>query len=205
MRQYSYDGRRLMTIAGPRHGPAARSRPVSASAGCSGADTAPPVATVSFTPSKSRVPLGSPVDFTYRFDVAPGAKIDGDYRVFVHVNRDDGQIDLERRSRSVRADVRSGSRGRRSSTRARGSCRCRRTSAKRRSRSGCTATRSAAASGERPGRSRVARPCLQGRHAAACCRRPRTSSSSTRTAGIPSEFAADEPTLAWQWTQKSAS
>lgn len=54
------------------------------SAGCSNADTAPPVATVSFTTNKSKVPLGSPIELTYQFDVAPDAKIDGDYRVFVH-------------------------------------------------------------------------------------------------------------------------
>jgi hypothetical protein len=31
-----------------------------------------------------------PLELTYRFEVAPGASFDGDYRVFVHVNRDDG-------------------------------------------------------------------------------------------------------------------
>ena len=59
-------------------------------AGCSKNDEAPPVASVSLTTGSKRVPLGSPVEITYRFEVAPGAKIDGDYRVFVHVNRDDG-------------------------------------------------------------------------------------------------------------------
>src|SRR6188474_1383623 len=44
--------------------------------GCSNADTAPPVATVSFTSNKAKVPLGSPVELTYQFDVAPDAKID---------------------------------------------------------------------------------------------------------------------------------
>jgi hypothetical protein len=60
-------------------------------AGCSRHDTAPPVATVSFRASKPSVTLGSPVDLTYRFDVAPSATISGDYRVFVHVNNADGQ------------------------------------------------------------------------------------------------------------------
>lgn len=59
-------------------------------AGCSKSDEAPPVASVSLTTSSKKVPLGSPVEITYRFEVAPGARIDGDYRVFVHVNRDDG-------------------------------------------------------------------------------------------------------------------
>jgi len=59
-------------------------------AGCSKGDSAAPVAMVSFTTNKTRIPLGSPIELTYRFDVAPGAKIDGDYKVFVHVVRDDG-------------------------------------------------------------------------------------------------------------------
>lgn len=58
---------------------------------CSGGDQAPPVATVSLTPNRTRLPLGSPVELTYRFDVAPGAAITGDYRVFVQVKNPDGQ------------------------------------------------------------------------------------------------------------------
>jgi len=60
------------------------------SAGCSKNDEAPPVASVSLTTNSKKVPLGSPLELTYRFEVAPGARFDGDYRVFVHVNRDDG-------------------------------------------------------------------------------------------------------------------
>lgn len=64
-----------------------------ASPACSKADTAPPVATASFTSSKAKVPLGSPIDLTYRFDVAPNAApINGDYRVFVHMIDPDGTI-----------------------------------------------------------------------------------------------------------------
>jgi hypothetical protein len=59
---------------------------------CSKADKAPPVATVSFSVSKSRIALGSPLDMTYKFDVAPTAKIAGDYRVFVHLVDADGVI-----------------------------------------------------------------------------------------------------------------
>jgi hypothetical protein len=45
----------------------------------------PPVATARLSFSHSRVPLGSPVEMTYRFVVSPQAgKIDGDYYVFVH-------------------------------------------------------------------------------------------------------------------------
>src|SRR5881392_1205709 len=45
----------------------------------------PPVATPSFSVSQSRVPLGSPVEVTYKFTVANDApKIAENYRVFVH-------------------------------------------------------------------------------------------------------------------------
>jgi hypothetical protein len=51
----------------------------------------PPVATPAFTISRDRVAIGSPVKLTYRFDVANGAKIDGDYWVFVHILDQDGE------------------------------------------------------------------------------------------------------------------
>lgn len=44
----------------------------------------PPVATPGFTASKPRAPLGSPVEVTYSFTVAPNTTINGDYIVFVH-------------------------------------------------------------------------------------------------------------------------
>jgi hypothetical protein len=45
----------------------------------------PPVATPSFSVKQTRLPLGSPVEVTYKFVVAPTApKIDENYRVFVH-------------------------------------------------------------------------------------------------------------------------
>jgi hypothetical protein len=60
--------------------------------GCGGKkDEAPPVASVSASMSRDRVAIGSPVRFTYRFAVAQNAKIDGDYRVFVHVLDPDGE------------------------------------------------------------------------------------------------------------------
>jgi hypothetical protein len=64
---------------------------LAAVAACGGSDDATPVATPTFTPSKTRIPLDSPVDLTYTFDVAPNAKIDGDYRVFVHFLDSEGQ------------------------------------------------------------------------------------------------------------------
>jgi hypothetical protein len=45
----------------------------------------PPVATPSLTLSRDKVPIGSPVKLTYKFVVAPDAKFDGDYWVFVHM------------------------------------------------------------------------------------------------------------------------
>ena len=51
----------------------------------------PAVASVAVALSRDRVAIGSPVRFSYRFDVAPNARIDGDYRVFVHVLDPDGE------------------------------------------------------------------------------------------------------------------
>jgi hypothetical protein len=49
-----------------------------------------PVASPAATTNRQRAPLGSPLDVTYRFQVAPDARIDGDYRVLVHfVDADD--------------------------------------------------------------------------------------------------------------------
>jgi hypothetical protein len=62
---------------------------LAAAAACGGTEEATPVATPSFSASKTRLPLGSPVDLTYGFDVAQ--KIDGDYRVFVHFLDSEGQ------------------------------------------------------------------------------------------------------------------
>jgi hypothetical protein len=52
----------------------------------------PPVATPSVTINRERAPLGSPVDLTYRFAVSNNARIDGDYRVMVHVVDVDDQM-----------------------------------------------------------------------------------------------------------------
>jgi hypothetical protein len=51
----------------------------------------PPVATPTLTLSRQKVPIGSPLQLTYRFEMAPDAKIDGDYWVFVHVLEPDGE------------------------------------------------------------------------------------------------------------------
>ena len=61
-------------------------------AACGSTDPAPPVATVSLSTNRPdhRVALGAPIELTYRFEVAKDATFSGDYRVFVHVNRDDG-------------------------------------------------------------------------------------------------------------------
>lgn len=57
-------------------------------AACAKTDNAPPVATPTFSASKARIALGSPVDFTFQFDVM--APIAGDYRVLMHVVNPDG-------------------------------------------------------------------------------------------------------------------
>ena len=44
-----------------------------------------PVATPSLTLNHDKVPIGSPVKLTYKFVVAPDARIDKDYFVFVHI------------------------------------------------------------------------------------------------------------------------
>jgi len=90
MRQYSYDGAVMKVRTARAVGRLVIPALLVIAAGCSKGDSAAPVATVSFTTNKTRIPLGSPIELTYRFDVAPGAKIDGDYKVFVHVVRDDG-------------------------------------------------------------------------------------------------------------------
>ena len=61
-------------------------------AACSGNDTSePPVARPSVTLNKSSAAIGSPLEVTYKFEVAPGASIDTDYLVFMHVIGPDGE------------------------------------------------------------------------------------------------------------------
>jgi hypothetical protein len=62
-------------------------------AGCGGKKPqAPPVATPSLRLSHDKAPLGSPVDITYSFVVAPDAHFDEDYRVMMHVVDADGEL-----------------------------------------------------------------------------------------------------------------
>ena len=65
-------------------------------------------ATVTF--ARPRAPLGSPIEVTYKFQVAANAPaFDQDYRVFVHfLDGDDEQV-VDRRPRSVRPDDANGS------------------------------------------------------------------------------------------------
>jgi hypothetical protein len=58
-----------------------------------GKDAGPPVATPTVTINKTRASLGSPIELTYKFVVAPDAHFDRNYRVFVHfVNAEDEQM-----------------------------------------------------------------------------------------------------------------
>lgn len=59
-------------------------------AGCSSEDDAQPLATVSMTVNKPAAALGSPIDMTYKFQVAPTAVFDVNYRVFMHLLDSDG-------------------------------------------------------------------------------------------------------------------
>jgi hypothetical protein len=62
-------------------------------AGCSKkAPTEAPLATASFTPSRPRAPLGSPLEVTYKFTVAPDAKFTENYRVLVHFMDSDDEL-----------------------------------------------------------------------------------------------------------------
>jgi hypothetical protein len=54
-------------------------------------DNEPAVATPSLTLSKDRVPIGSAVTVTYKFEVAPNASLDRNYYVFVHVLDPEGE------------------------------------------------------------------------------------------------------------------
>ena len=60
-------------------------------AACSSVEHAPAVGTVAVTTPRARVPLGGPLDLTYRFE-RTGEPIDGDYTVFVHIVNADGQV-----------------------------------------------------------------------------------------------------------------
>jgi hypothetical protein len=64
----------------------------SAAIACGGSTPEPPVARVAVAVSKPRLPLGAPLDITYRFERLPDAQIDGDYRVFVQVKNSTGDI-----------------------------------------------------------------------------------------------------------------
>jgi hypothetical protein len=59
-------------------------------AACSGADNAAPVASVTVTAAKTRTPVGSPVELTYRFELT-GDPISDDYTVFTHFVNADGE------------------------------------------------------------------------------------------------------------------
>jgi hypothetical protein len=61
--------------------------------GCGLADTAEPLATPAVGLNRARVPLGGPLELTYRFTVAQdAAPLDRDYVVFVHFLDADGEL-----------------------------------------------------------------------------------------------------------------
>ena len=55
-------------------------------AGCSGGASGPPVATVNLRLDRATVPIGGPLEMTFRFNVSPDLEpMTDDYTVFVHV------------------------------------------------------------------------------------------------------------------------
>jgi hypothetical protein len=56
------------------------------------APAAPPVATPTVTVNREQAPLGSPIELTYKFVVAPDARLTEDYRVMVHIVDVDDQM-----------------------------------------------------------------------------------------------------------------
>jgi hypothetical protein len=54
-------------------------------------DNEPAVATPSLTLNKERVPIGSAITITYKFQVAPGASFDKSYYVFTHMLDPEGE------------------------------------------------------------------------------------------------------------------
>ncbi len=66
---------------------------LSLSSACDSLDTRPPVATAELSLDRSRVPLGGPLEMTYRFTAAPEiSTVTEPYRVFVHFLDTDGEI-----------------------------------------------------------------------------------------------------------------
>ncbi|HXD74052.1 MAG TPA: hypothetical protein VN628_09960 [Vicinamibacterales bacterium] len=61
--------------------------------GCSAGDpVASPMVTPTLTLSRDRVPLGTPIEMTYKFVVAADAKIASNYKVMVHFGDQDDQL-----------------------------------------------------------------------------------------------------------------
>ena len=61
-------------------------------AGCGGGASGPPVATVNLRLDRASVPIGGPLEMTFRFDVSPDlVPMTEDYTVFVHVLDNNGE------------------------------------------------------------------------------------------------------------------
>ncbi|MFB3853652.1 MAG: hypothetical protein ACE148_07490 [Vicinamibacterales bacterium] len=66
---------------------------VALAAGCNRDDGEPAFAAPEFLANRTRIPLGSPVEVTYKFTVQPAAQqLSGDYRVFVHFLDDNEEL-----------------------------------------------------------------------------------------------------------------
>ena len=148
-----------------------------------------------------RAPLGSPVEITYKFVVAPDAHVRRGLPRHGALRRPGRGADVDRRSPSAGADhaVEAGPDGRVHADDVRADLS--RTSARRPS-SRPVLAEDAEARCRSPATTRAAR--VQGRARCSCCRRPRTCSWSSRTAGTPPKRRRNNSAVEWQWTKKTA-
>ncbi len=141
----------------------------------------PPVATPTITFSSTRIPLGSPVEVTYKFQVAPGRDLRRQLHGARPLPRLGRRVDVDRRSSAAGADehVEAGADDRIQAHDVRADLPLRRAGERAHRPLLAEDVEAAAAGG------RVERPArIQGRRPFSCCRTPRTCSCCSRTAGI---------------------
>ena len=159
------------------------------------------MATPSVTHAHDRAPLGSPLDITYKFVVAPDAHFDQDYRVMVHVVdvadeliwTDDhmpptptsqwkpGQTVEYTRTIFVPVCPYVGEAT---------------------MQVGLYSTTNQKRAAARSARTRASAPTRW--RSCSCCRRPRTCSSVFKDGWHPAESAEHNASVEWQWTKKQA-
>ena len=151
--------------------------------------------------ARTRVPIGSPVKLTYKFVVAPERDVRQGLLGVRPRARSGGRAAVDRRPPAAGADVavEAGADDRVHADDLRAELSLHR-------RSGRPARPVRPADRQAPDAERaggVAARSTSSR-SSSCCRSPRTSSSSTRTAGIRPKSPPTTPTSEWQWTKKTA-